>query len=137
VIGLLNAIRDHLASLQYQTHLIRAVDPVPPYLVLGGPAWGTPDEPPLSGPVTSLDADFRVTGTTGTPEGVLIVLGRVRDLLSPGLDWTPVPTADGALHVRFTRSEFVDVDTSTTVTGTNRHPAFGVDTYRLAFEPAT
>ena len=39
-------------------------------------------------------------------------------------------------ETRWERSEFVDVDPTVTIAATNKHPALGVDTYRLTSEPA-
>lgn len=105
----------------------------PPYLVLGGPATGRPEEEVLSGPALDESQDLRITAVAGTTDGARIMLRNVRDLLSPGLQWT---TLAAGVDIRYLRSEVVDVDTSVTMTATNRHPAYGVDTYRLVDQTA-
>lgn len=106
------------------------------YFVLTSPAWDPSREVPVCGATQSLDTEVRVKAVTGTPEGVLTMLDLVRDELSPGLRSTPLVVAGRSATVKFVRSEFVDVDDSTVITGTDRHPAVGVDTYRIVSEPA-
>lgn len=135
MISHLKAIQAHLASLSYLTHLIAAPEISGQYLVLGGRTWATPGDVPLCGRSQSLETDWRVTAVAGTPEGVGIMLDRVRGLLSPAVDWTQVPMSGRSVWVRFERSEFLAVDRDSTIVGTNRHPAYGVDTYQLMSEP--
>lgn len=132
----LQAISARLASLGYATYLVYAPEVQPQYLVLSGPSWATPDELPLSTTSDDLTTDIRVKAVTGTPEGVGVMLTRIRELLSPRLAETSVPMAGRDFRLRFERSEFLEVDTDLTITGTNRHPAVGVDTYRLVSQPA-
>lgn len=103
----------------------------PPYLIIGGPGDGRPDEEPLAGDVRDTASDMRITGVFGTPEGARIGLNRVLAILSPGKQWATV--APG-VFTRFVRRELVDVDTSVVITQTNRNPGYGVDTYRLITE---
>jgi hypothetical protein len=128
----LTAIQAALASLGYPTHRIYAAKPAAQYLVLGGRAWDGTGEPALAGPVRDIETDLRVTAVAGTPDGVAIMLRRVRDVLSPGGVWHRVPMTGWRLDTRFLRSEFIDVDTSTTNAASGLHPAFGVDSYQLA-----
>ena len=133
----LKAVKDALGSLSYPVFVVWATAPVPAqYVVLGGRGWEAPDDLPVCGTSDTLDTDIRVKAVTGTPEGVLTMLARIRGLLSPQLAETRLPLTGRRVSVRFARSEFVDVDTDQTITGTNRHPAFGVDTYRLTSEPS-
>jgi hypothetical protein len=128
----LKAIEAALASLGYPTHRIYATKPSSQYLVLGGRAWDGSAEQAMAGPAGDLASDLRVTAVAGTPDGVAIMLRRVRDVLSPGGVWTRIPMAGWRLELRYVRSEFIDVDTSSTSTATGQHPAFGVDTYQLS-----
>ncbi len=72
----------------------------------------------------------------GTPAGVEVMLRRVRGLLSPGRSWVRLTVPDRSAETKFARSEFIGVDDSTTITGTDRHPGVGVDSYRLISEPS-
>lgn len=134
-LSILDAVRTALGVLGYPVHLVDAGAAQPQYLVLGGKAWDIPAEPGLS-PTRSLETEMRVTAAAGTPEGVIIMLGSVRQLLSPDLQPLHVSMDDWSLHLLYARSEFVGIDTSTTITATNRSPAYGVDSYQLAADPA-
>ena len=136
MIAHLAAVKTHLGPLGYTAHLVWAPEVTGQYLVLGGRAWERPRESPLSGLTDDLDTDLRITAVTGTPEGASIMLARVRALLSPQLDETRVPMAGRDVRVRFERSEFLTVDQDQVITGTSRHPAVGVDTYRLTSQPS-
>lgn len=105
----------------------------PPYLVIGGPGDGRPADEPLSGDAQDASSDMRITAVFGTPAGARIGLSRVLAVLSPGKQWATV--APG-VFTRWTRREVVDVDTSVVITGTNRNPGYGVDTYQLITEGA-
>lgn len=131
----LTAVKDHLASLSYLTHLVWAPTVTSQYLVLNGAGWNQPEDLPLCGLSEVLDTDLRVTAVAGTPEGADIMLRRVRAILSPLMAITRVPLAGRDLRVRFERSEFLTVDQDQVITGTNRHPALGVDTYHLTSQP--
>lgn len=132
----LGAIRDDLSGLSYTTWLYWAPIVSGQYLVLTGKAWDRPEEIPVCGLSDTLDTEFRVKAVAGTPDGVVIMLSRIRGVLSPGLGEHRVLLVGRIVSTRFVRSEFVDVDQDTVIAGTNRHPAVGVDTYRLISEPA-
>ena len=131
----LKALQASLAPLEYPTHLLWAAEVSGQYLVLGSPAWSRPSDLPLCGASDDLDTDVRITAVTGTPEGVLTMLRRVRELWSPHLRPSRVPMAGRDARIRFERSEFVTVDQDLTIPNTNRHPGVGVDTYRLVSQP--
>lgn len=140
----LRALAAHLAPLGYPVHLYRAhpvdgqpVDTVPavPYLVLRG-AWDSGDEIPACDKSATLDTEVRVTATATTAEGAGVVLDRVRALLSPLSNWTAVPMADRLVQVKRARAEIEpDVDMDLRLPGSNLHPGFGVDSYRLHSTP--
>jgi len=125
----------HTTHLGYAYWDTTSTTPKVPYYVLAGPSWGSPDEMPMCGEDDALDAEFRLTGVAGSPEGAAIILGAARAELSPGGAWTPIPYEGRSVFVRFVRSEFVGIDPDVTVPATNRHPGVGVDTYRLVSEP--
>lgn len=130
----LDAIKDALAPLGYKVHLWAAPSIDPQYLVLSSRSWQAGDEPGLCGVDRALDTEVRVTAVAGTPAGVEVMLRRVRGLL--GEDWSALAVAGRVAQVRFERSEFIGVDDSVKITGTDRHPGVGVDSYRLVSEPA-
>lgn len=131
----LDAIRGALAPLGYTTHLWAAPAVTPQYLILSARSWQQGDEPALCGTDRALDTEVRVTAVAGTPEGVEVMLRRVRGVL--GADWTVLPVVTGRVaQTRFERSEFIGVDRDAVITNTDRHPAVGVDSYRLVSEPA-
>lgn len=126
------AVKALLAPLGYAVYYVDVPEaPTLPYVLLWG-TGGTPGpERPLSGP-TDLTDRLGVTCVAGTPEGVLIVAARVRGVLD-GAE----PTVTGRrawLHLWDSRA--VQVDRDVTFPGTNRHPAYGVDLYRLTSAPA-
>ena len=92
---------------------------------------------PVCGATDALDTDVRIKAVTGTPDGVAIMLNRIRVRMSPQLLPRLVPMTGRAVWLQFVRSEFIDVDQDVIITGTNRHPAVGVDTYRLVSEPTS
>lgn len=109
--------------------------PPVPYFVLAGPSWGLPEEAPVCGVDDALDAEFRLTAVAANPESAGILLGRARAVLSPNGEWTRISYEGRRVEVRFVRSEVIGVDRDVTIPKSNRHPGYGVDTYRLVSEP--
>ena len=134
MIAELTGLKARIETLTYPAFIVWATTPPAQYVVLGAKGWESP-ESALCTTSSSIDTDIRVRAVTGTPEGVVIMLDRIRNLLSPSLAETKITVAGRDVAIRFVRSEFIDIDQDTTITGTNRHPAFGVDTYRLISEP--
>lgn len=135
MIAHLKALAAVLEPLGYPVHLVWADTVTSQYVVLGGRGWDRPEEMPVCGLTDDLDTDVRVRAVTGTVAGVGTMLTRIRSLLSPNMGETVVPMGGRTVRVRYERSEFLDVDRDTTIAGTERHPAYGVDTYRLISEP--
>lgn len=133
---------DHLEAVQarlvgiHPTHIVWATD-AGPYYVLTSPSFSPSDEAAVSSTTEALDFELRVKAVTGTPAGVFTMLRLAREELSPLLRSSRLVVAGRAATIRFRRSEFVDVDDSTTLTGTNRHPAIGVESYRIVSQPTT
>ena len=128
----LAAVKTVLEPLGYPVFIDVNPGPViPPYLVVAGPGDGRPDDEPLAGPRRDTASDLRITAVFGTPEGARIGLARIQSILSPSKQWA---TVTAGVFTRFVRREVVAVDTSVTITGTNRNPGYGVDTYRLITE---
>ena len=141
----LRAVAAALEPLGYPVHLLHANPPaetddphvVPrvPYLVLRG-AWRSPDDMPVCDATGYLDTSVYVTGTADTAEGALVVLDRVRNYLSPSLAATALVMQGRRAEVRWLRSEVPpQVDRDLRLPGSNRHPGFGVDSYRLTSAP--
>lgn len=131
--SLFPALKAELGGL-YTAHLGAADVISDQYVVLSGPPWAVGEEP-LSQPSGGFNGQVQITAVTGTTAGVLIMLRRLRDLWSPNLQ--PFTRSLGDWHVTtsYVRSEALDVDRSLMITGTNRHPAYGVDTFVVAAEP--
>jgi hypothetical protein len=137
-------VRAHAAALEAAldglvaggAHVGEAHNAALPYVVIGLPGWGSPDELPLCGHDFTLDARLTVKAVAGTTEGCYAVLAKVRARLSPDMRWTPLAVEHRAAETKFVRAEFVAPDTSSTITSTDRHPVQGVDTYRLHSQPA-
>lgn len=132
----LDALKAALSPLGYATHLWAAPDVTPQYLILSSRSWESSREASVCGTDRSLDTEVRVTAVAGTPEGVEVMLRRVRGLLGPDEEWVRVPLAGRHAQTHFARGEFIGVDDSVKITGTDRHPGVGVDSYRLVSEPA-
>ena len=85
-----------------------------------------------------VDCDVRVKAVAGsTPAGAHIVLDAVKAELSPGGASTPLTVPGHSAVLKWLRHEVTEVDESVTLTDSNRHPVFGVDTYRLISQPTT
>lgn len=131
----LDALKARLAPLGYTTHLWTAPTVSGQYLILSSRSWDAGREPGVCGTDRSLDTEVRVTAVAGTPDGVEVMLRRVRGLLGPDDSWAALSVAGRAAQTRFERGEYIGVDDSTTITNTDRHPGVGVDSYRLVSEP--
>ena len=129
----LRALSDLLGPLNYLTHLFAAPEVTAQYLVLSAPAWGEESERAIGCSSSQFAVEVRVTAVAGTPEGVDIMLGRVRRRI--GHDPQRLAVGNRHASVQFVRAEVVDVDRDVTIVGTNRHPAYGVDTYLLVSHP--
>lgn len=137
----LRALAAHLEPLGYPVHLYRAEGaraeetPPVPFLVLGG-SWSRGEDAPLCDSTETLDTTIRITGTASTTEGAGVVMDRVRLLLSPGGGWSSVPMEGRAVQVKRLRAE-VDpmADPDLRLPNSDRHPGFGVDSYRLRSVP--
>ena len=129
------AVEQLLAPLGYSVYRVFADQVSDQYVVLSSKAWDDAEEPAINTDA-SFATDLRLKAVAGTVNGVDIMLARIRGLLWPARQPAVLSVPGRDATVRYLRSEFIDVDQSTTVTGTNRHPAFGVDTYRITSDPA-
>lgn len=131
----MEAVEAALSSLSVTTHLYAAHEISGQFFVIGGRGDDDGLEEGLCGPDGSIDTEIRLTAVTGTPTGVDIMLGNARDLLSPGKQWTPLIVAGRSAQIKFERSEFIGIDQSVKFTNSDRHPAWGVDSYRVVSDP--
>ncbi len=145
MIAELTAIKAHLALMAnpVPVHLFEATGStdttVPaqvPYLVLGASGGLMPDHMPVAGVDQSLEFDLRLTSVAGVVDAPPKVASRVRDYLSPAYGVTRIALTGRALDVFYVRTEVASaVDRDVVVAGTNRHPAYGVDTYHVVSQP--
>lgn len=133
MIAELDAITDALEALGWPIHYVDAPEhPTElPYLVLGSSS-GRMFGPALCATLTDLDDLVRVMVVHHNPHAVVLAHEQVRAVL----DNTHPPVAGRSLTVRLLASEPVAVDRDLTIATTNRHPAYGVDTYRVTSVPA-
>ena len=131
----LAAIRNRLATAHpaYTAIDLFAPEPgrTPTFLVLEAPPMGADLDAALCDTRASFTVDIRLRAVGGTPTGVDIILWNARNSIPGTID---VPGRH--VTIDWTRSELLDVDPDTTIPGTNRHPAVGVDTYTLTSQPA-
>lgn len=147
MIAELAAIKAHLALMPnpVPVHLFEATGStettVPaqvPYVVLGAAGGLMPEHMPVAGVDLSREFDLRLTSVAGVADAPPKVATRVREYLSPAYGVTRVPMAGRVLDVFYLRTEVASkVDRDVFVAGTNRHPAYGVDTYHVVSQPAT
>lgn len=136
MIAHLKAVEAVLAPLGYTVHRWAAPAVSAQYVILSTPAHDDVLEAAVCDTGLDLATDLRIKAVAGTPDGVVIMLDRIRAVLSPGRSWTRVPLEDRLVEVRYERSEYEPtVDRDVTITGTNRHPAHATDTYRLVSQP--
>lgn len=132
------AIKAALAPLGYPVHFVAVPgdDPAYPYVLLWTSAGVPSADLPVCDEATDLDDTVGVTGVGLSAEAVLAVLGRVRGVLSPSGGAGALTVPDRAAWLRLRDSRPVQADRDVTVSGTNQHPFFGVDLYRLVSTPA-
>lgn len=129
----IDAIMAMLAPLGHAVYFVDVPDlPAMPYILVWSSA-GTPGrEVPLCDERTDLDTQIGVTSVAATPLGALTLSASVRALLDGSEPVTPGRSA----RLDLADSRPVDVDRQVTIPGSDRHPAYGVDLYRLRSTPA-
>lgn len=105
-----------------------------PYYLLWAPGGAPGQERPLSSELDDISAALGVTSVAATPAGVLTVQAAGRALIAPR-GFGELTTASWRVWLQLFDSRPVDVDRQETVPGTDLHPAFGVDLYRLTATP--
>lgn len=107
-------------------------EPVFPYNVL----WSTGGARPSVSQATEmsqLDVSLYITTVAATAESARIIQNSVRDSL---LGVRPAVAGRSCWMLSIQYSEPIRQDTEVTITGTNLHPVYGVDVWRLASVPA-
>ena len=109
--------------------------PVPPYLIAWSSAGEAGRDPSIGGACGSMSDMVGVTCVAGTEEGAIILATSVREDLTPGFG--PGSITVPGRHVTLTHSQSrpVQVDRDVRITGTNTHPAYGVELFRLDSQP--
>lgn len=121
----LSALLEPLNYKVYDTDVPET--PTLPYVVLwGGDAAPHPEES-VASQIGGVRDRLGVTVAAGTPMGCRIAHTRVREVLQP--DGFHLPVGDFIL--KLTDHQAVQVDRDETITGTNRHPAYCVDLFRV------
>lgn len=128
------AIRALLTTAGLTNYFIDVPEkPTYPYDLVWSGAGGLATERPVADSHADVDTLIGVTHVAGTPEGVLIVQAATRaalDLKSPVVAGrvTSLELQPG--------SPAIQMDRGVKIPGTNRNPAYGVDTYRYRSTPA-
>lgn len=142
MIPTLEAIAARLSPLTLPVHLftatIAADDEVPniPYYVLAPASHGRPSGARFCGRDDRLDFPLRLTAVSGAENAPPKMLEAAFDLLTPKYDAARFVTADRRIEVSFLRTEVTSqVDMDVTLPRLNRHPSFGVASYRVVSAP--
>lgn len=143
MIAELRALRDKITAAGVPAHIGQVPGstdskvPTPPFASLRAPGFDLHDDETLTedGSVASFDVRVGVTETTDS--NVYVSLAAVRAAVAPGLGPVPLDVPGRHAAVQWVRSEFVTTDRDVTYGATNRHPGFGVDTYRITSQPTT
>lgn len=133
--GTIAAIRAALTAASLSNYFADAgTAPVYPYVLL----WTGSGTAPVEDSVASrgdFEASLGVTSVAGSPDGVLIVQAAARAALASFATGSTV-VAGRIVWLTLQDSRAVQIDRDVTVTATGKHPAYGVDVYRLHSTPA-
>lgn len=120
----------------FRAHLIDATGGAFPYVLIVPAYERAVVERDLEDATGDIDADVRVTSVGANGDAAMGIRGVTRSLFSPAQEWQPLDVPGRVARLRFLRHEMTAVDRDTTVTGSNTHPVYAVDTYRLVSQPA-
>ncbi len=109
--------------------------PVYPYALLWTSSGSPGPDECLAGLNRDVDAMVGVTVVAGTPTAVLDAQDLVRAVLNPDGGRRELDVPGRKASVKLFDSRPVDVDREVKIPVLNRHPATGVDLYRLASTP--
>ena len=107
-----------------------------PYASLSAPGYGTPDDLNAASDTEDVDTYVRLMVVDTNESNVLTRLERLHDALAPRSLPVVLTMPGRAASLQWWRHEGAAVDRDVTLSGTNRHPAVGTDTYRLSSQPA-
>ncbi|MHB1173407.1 MAG: hypothetical protein ACYCZY_13180 [Lacisediminihabitans sp.] len=132
-------MRAHVAAIKaaaefagYPVHFGYVPAPVPQQYVLIVTGTGDPaSEVDVTGTTDDIDARVMVKIVGQTPDAALGMAGKVQTALA-----APITVPGRVVWLSRTGSLDVQVDRDVTITGTNTHPAFTTDFYRLISVPA-
>lgn len=128
-----DAVKVMLAPMNRQVHFVEASgSPSYPYMIL----WGLPGQlsaDAIDGGQRVISDLLRVTHVGATPEAVMELRRLSRPLL---MQSRPIVTGRTVHELRMLDATDVMIDRDVNMPQTNRHPAYGVDVYRLISEPA-
>lgn len=131
----LKVIRSLIEARGFTVHIMSADGPITYPYVLISPGYGRPGERPLSERLDSIDHDLQVRSVGGSATSMLGMLGAVRQILSPDKGWRRLDVPGRKAQVKFIRHEMSEQDRDVVITGSKRHPHFGVDVFRLVSTP--
>ena len=127
----IDAVRAALATVGYKVYYVAApASPVLPYFIVWSSAGRPALEVDVTGTTDGIDTPVGVTAVAGSPDGVLMMQGLARAALSK-----PLEVPGRIVWLSLFDSQNVQVDRDVTLPGTNAHPAYGVDLYRLQSVP--
>lgn len=125
------------ALIPYTTYFVDVpTTPAYPYVLVWSGSGAPGVEQDVTDARTDIDTMVGVTAVAGTADGVLIVQAAVRAVLCPAGQPKSLTVPSRTAVLRLFDSQPVTVDTDVTITATGRHPAYGVDLYRLISVPA-
>ena len=131
----LRALRDHLATLGYPSHIGNS-DSLPPYLVTWGPAGLRDSEESVGGSCGSYRVRGGITCTGQDAEAAGDLAAEVIELLNPQRSPAVLPNAEGRhMVIDLYDVRPAEVDTTWTLTSTNTHPAYAVVLFDLYSQP--
>lgn len=137
MIGEVDAIRALLTATGHVNFLGEVSGTPPANYYLIGISGGSPGvEQAIDGMRADIDDQVQVTSVAGSIAGVLIMQDLARNALTPGRMPRQLTVAGRHAVLVFDGSERLGVDRDVTNPTTNKHPAFGVDSYRLVSTPS-
>ena len=125
------------ALVPYPTYFVDVPSsPTYPYVLLWSSAGAPGREFVLAGVNEDIDEPIGVTAVAATPSGVLTMQKAIRAVLNPGGALLGLVVPGRAASIRLYDSRPIDVDREVSIPSSNRHPALGVDMYRITSTPA-
>ena len=131
----LRALRDHLATLGYPSHIGNSTS-LPPYVVVWGPAGLRAAEESVGGSCGAYMVRGGITCTGQDAEAAGDLAAEVIELLNPHRSPAVLPNAEGRhMVIDLYDVRPAEVDTTWTLTSTDTHPAYAVVLFDLYSQP--